>query len=165
MNICVRRANTCDCQFFFDLRTFPEYQQFFYSKQRITLEQHRKWFEARIRSTRHIYMIAELDGDTIGFVRFEPLSYPDCFEIGFALHPDFLGRGLSYHMLTNSISLLNLEVGGIKPLVFASVLQSNSASMASLQKVGFSRASHEEISSFAAHFNNLRASSLLSFRY
>ena len=161
----LRRAKESDSQIFFELRTFPKYQKYFYSQNRITFDQHIKWFRARIKSEQHIYMVAQLEEDCIGCVRFEPICYPNSFEIGFILHPDFLGRGLSSEMLGKAISLLDFEVGGLKPLIFASVLQGNYASLRALDKVGFLPATSDDLTLFGKNLSDCTSSVVLSFRY
>jgi len=165
MRIILRTANIGDSQFFFDLRTLPQYEEFFYAKKPISFSQHSQWFQARIESMRHFYMVAELNEQLMGYVRFEPLCFPDVFEIGFILHPDFLGKGFASEMLVKAISLLDILIGGRKPLIFASVLKSNHASLRVLYKVGFSQVLCEDLNSFGKQLIVRPKSVLLYFRY
>lgn len=164
MSIFLRKAKADDSQFFFDLRTLPQYQKFFYSESPILFEQHSKWFKARIASSQHIYMVAELNKSYIGLVRFEPLSFPEIFEIGFIMHPNFIGKGLACEMLTKAIAFLSIEIGVSKPLVIASVFQSNYASLRTLQKVGFTLANSEELALFESLLLAQPKSTLLCFK-
>lgn len=161
MIILLRDATLCDSEFFFELRTCPQYAQFFYSNHPITFQHHSHWYQSRINSPDHIYLVAQLNSNDIGLVRFEPLSYPVIFEIGFIIHPDYIGKGLSFHMLTKAIFLLNSKIGCHKPLVFASVLQSNLPSLNALFKVGFRMASADESNLYRSHQALAPASILL----
>ena len=162
MTVHLRKASFDDCQFFHELRTFPAYQKYFYSDSPNSYELHSEWFHRKIASSHHIYVVAELEDNYIGYVRFEPLSYPHIFEIGFIMHPNYLGKGLSYEMLVKALDFLAHEVNCPRPLVFASVLQSNVASLKTLQNVGFSTATPDSLS-LSAPFNLERSGSALLF--
>lgn len=60
--------------------------------------EHRRWWHAALANPDLSLLLAELDGQALGFVRFNlggpaPAGWPDSAEIGINLNPDFRGAG------------------------------------------------------------------------
>ena len=67
-------------------------------------------------------------------------------------------------MILEAIYLLESEIGGLKPFIFASVLNSNKPSLRALYKIGFHPASSHELAFYSRYQIQRSDSELLLFK-
>ena len=91
------------------------------SKKKITLNEHKTWFNQIMKSANHLSLIFLFNGEEFGLVRF--FLYNNSAEINYLICEKFRGKRLSKLMLIQSIKLL-LSRHEIKK-IFAKVLKNN----------------------------------------
>jgi UDP-4-amino-4,6-dideoxy-N-acetyl-beta-L-altrosamine N-acetyltransferase len=115
-------------------RNHPAVRSHMLTQHEISLQEHRNWFErAQQDMTRQLLLV--LDGAApIGFVQFSPISQGGIADWGFYARPDApkgSGKKLGHAALTHAFKNLRLHK------VCGQAIESNSASIAFHQKLGF----------------------------
>jgi hypothetical protein len=143
MTLIVRTAKFSDSQFFYDLRGFKGYQQYFLSEFTIDFSDHDRWFRARCDAPLNLLYVASVSACDVGYVRFEPVSTFVGFEISFAIAPMQLGKGYSSEMILKSLHALRSSIPGSENIcVIANVFENNHPSKKALVNSGFLRISN-----------------------
>lgn len=140
MTLMVRPATTKDSRFFYNLRTFEGYQQFFSSSSSIAFSDHERWFSSRLDGSFNLLYIASCPACDVGYVRFEPHPSFHSFEISFAIVHTQLGKGYSGPMISQSLHLLRCAIPVSETIcVIANVFDDNHPSRKALRQCGFSK--------------------------
>jgi RimJ/RimL family protein N-acetyltransferase len=89
---------------------------------------HLEWFEKALGDPRRTLLIGELEGRKIGMVRFD---HGDEVEVSININPACRGQGLSYALLTESMTW-------VRGPVVAEIRPENLASQRLFERAGFS---------------------------
>jgi RimJ/RimL family protein N-acetyltransferase len=138
---CLRRAVPDDMEQLLRLANDPDVRASSFSPAPIALEDHARWFAARIESPDTAIFVLDLEGVVAAMVRYDRVA--EDAEIDIAVHNAFRGRGLGVHILQASASaaMRSLAV----PLLRAVVLERNLASRNCFIKAGFSEVGTEHV--------------------
>lgn len=111
-----------------------------FSSEEIPYESHCKWFEQKLKDTKAILLIIEVEGVSAGIVRFDEKE--DQVIIGVSIDGQFRGKGLGSEFIKVGVA----EFFKSSALtILASIKKENVASVKSFQKAGFSFLKEEEI--------------------
>jgi L-amino acid N-acyltransferase YncA len=118
----------------FEWRNDPISCQMFVSNRKVTLAEHKKWFEGSlINPLRKIY-IGILKDDKVGICRFDSDSKMTSAEVSINLNPTMRGKNLSYKLLSDSIKIYK-KTNPIR--LTATIKKENKASLIIFQKCNF----------------------------
>jgi RimJ/RimL family protein N-acetyltransferase len=106
--------------------------QSFYSNT-IEFENHVNWFKEKLQKDNSLLLINKFDGNNIGLVRFEVEN--DKCSVGILIDEKFRGKGFSSLMLINSSKYYFTR---FSTPIFAHIKKSNTASIRSFEKAGYS---------------------------
>lgn len=103
--------------------------------------QHERWLQDVLADPDRSLLIAELDGESIGQVRFDRLA-GDEWEISITLDPARRAQGLGALLIRSGVDWLRREVGPVP--VIAEVRDSNELSMRAFRACGFTDAGRSQ---------------------
>jgi len=106
----------------------------------ISWSDHRRWLTAMLASGSTALQIAEIGGEPVAMVRFDPED--DAHEVSINVRPDRRGSGLGSAVLRRACQMLEAERGGTQ--IVAAVHQANSGSQRLFERCGFVRAGGSE---------------------
>lgn len=128
----LREATDDDILWWMQLRNIPEVYAGFYAQNRpLEIIGHAKWWYSRNHDWRKY--IIELDGERIGVLNIGQLDHWSP-EIGYAIHPDYWGKGYGKEAVKISLDKLK-ELG--KDHCHTTVLKDNERSLRLLKSLGF----------------------------
>jgi ribosomal protein S18 acetylase RimI-like enzyme len=140
MDIIVRPANSNDAQRIWEIRNTPEARSVAASPDIVPLEQHIDWFNKKYFSnTANHCFVAEDNGNTVGYCRFDIDPKSIQFIISIATDPSTHGKGIGTHLLAESVRLLRSTI----PL-HAEVRKFNTVSLKMFERCGFKKKSEDE---------------------
>jgi pseudaminic acid cytidylyltransferase len=91
-NICIRPAIADDCQDIFDMISDPEVRNATFKQNMITLDEHRTWFQAALKSPdRLLFIIEDNSNYTLGMLRFD--IQKTHADVSIVLNKDSRGHG------------------------------------------------------------------------
>ena len=129
----IREATKNDTKLIFNWSNDPLVRaQSFYSNI-IEFENHKNWFKEKLQNDNSLLLINNFDGNNIGLVKFE-LENDKC-TVGILIDEKFRGKGFSLLMLINSSTYY---FNRFSTPVFAYIKESNTASIRSFEKAGYS---------------------------
>jgi RimJ/RimL family protein N-acetyltransferase len=99
----IRYAENNDSLDIFTWRNDPISIKMFISNNKVTLEEHKKWFESSLKNTLRTIYIGTLNEEKIGICRFDCNQQMTRANISLNLNPSMRGKGLSYQFLSESI--------------------------------------------------------------
>lgn len=139
MSINVRSANLDDSGFVLACRNYEVSREFSTNDSIITVEEHEKWYQARMKKTDGQNFWIFSSGDTnLGYVRLDAsIDFPNNYEISICVSPNFQNLGHGKEMLTKSISM-HFEKYPLSKII-ARVNNSNSASLSLFIRAGFTK--------------------------
>lgn len=138
MKLIVRSAREDDSEFFYKVRTIPQYQKYFLSSLSSTFEEHDQWFLERLNHGLDLMFVACNSCNRIGYVRFEPVECFPAFEISFALLPGALRNACSVPMIKDALTRFAETLGpDASAFVIARILSDNISSLKAVKRVGF----------------------------
>lgn len=130
----IRPANSSDMLNVFNLSNDEEVRKNSFNMDKIELESHKKWYNAKINSSNTIfYIVTDLENKFIGYSRFDN-DYGN-WTITIHLVPDMRGKGLGSKIIkkvSNKI-LTNEKINKTQ----AYVKQNNQASLRAFEKAGY----------------------------
>ena len=139
----IREANYNDTKLIFNWSNDPLVRaQSFYSNT-IEFESHENWFKEKLQNNNSLLLINKFGENNIGLVRFE-LENNKC-TVGILIDEQFRGKGFSSLMLINSCTYYFNRF--LTP-IFAHIKESNTASIRSFEKAGFSFFNKIEVNGF-----------------
>jgi UDP-2,4-diacetamido-2,4,6-trideoxy-beta-L-altropyranose hydrolase len=130
----LRKAMADDLQLLFDWANDPEVRRHSFNPNPISLEEHTKWFQAKLDNPAAILYIAEIDGIPAAQIRFD--INDNKATISYLIGADFRGKGLGHTVLQKGVQKLlqeRPEVTKIEGLV----QKQHMASIRSFEKAGF----------------------------
>ena len=131
----IKDADPSDLLDVFAWRNDPISCQMFISNNKVTLKDHKKWFESSlINPLRKIYIGIYKD-EKVGICRFDLDQLKSIAEVSINLNPKMRGKNLSCHLLSDSIKTYK-KCNQIK--LMATIMKGNKASLTIFQKCDFS---------------------------
>jgi RimJ/RimL family protein N-acetyltransferase len=142
--VVLRPAEPADSDRLFEWVNDPDTRASSFRSERISLEEHRIWYEAALADPLRRVFIAEVpSGPAVGSVRFEPIGRdPARAEIAINLAPRQRGRGLAVPLLE---AALQAALGCGLRLVVARIRSENARSVRVFEKAGFRRRGSERV--------------------
>jgi RimJ/RimL family protein N-acetyltransferase len=139
----LKEATVSDSKLIFNWSNDPLVRaQSFYSNT-IEFERHENWFKEKLHNDNSLLLINKFGENNIGLVRFE-LENDKC-TIGILIDEKFRGKGFSSLMLINSSAYYFNRF--LTP-IFAHIKESNTASIRSFEKAGYSFFNKIEVNGF-----------------
>ena len=129
----LRKVTEGDMDLLFKWANDPVVRKWSFSKQPITLEEHKCWFDQKYNDPNTIMWILEESTQPSGVVRFEKSA--NRVLLNYLIAPEARGKKLASKMLLMSIDKLEKFWKGIDIIAYS--LPENVASIKSLKKVGF----------------------------
>jgi len=131
----IKDADNSDSLDVFVWRNDPISCQMFISNNKVTLEEHKKWFESSLTNPLRKIYIGILRDDKVGICRFDINSKMTSAEVSININPNMRGKNLSYELLSDSIETYK-KTNQIK--LTATIKKENKASSRIFQKCSFS---------------------------
>ena len=139
----IREATDSDTKLIFNWSNDPLVRaQSFYSNA-IEFENHENWFKEKLQNDNSLLLINNFGENNIGLVRFE-LENDKC-TVGILIDEKFRGKGFSSLMLINSSTYY---FNRFSTPIFADIKESNTASIRSFEKAGYSFFNKIEVNGF-----------------
>ena len=139
----IREATENDTKLIFNWSNDPLVRsQSFYSNI-IEFENHKNWFKEKLQNNNSLLLINKFGENNIGLVRFE-LENNKC-TVGILIDEKFRGKGFSSLMLINSSAYY---FNRFSTPIFADIKESNTASIRSFEKAGYSFFNKIEVNGF-----------------
>jgi UDP-2,4-diacetamido-2,4,6-trideoxy-beta-L-altropyranose hydrolase len=130
----LRKATDDDVYLLYDLSNDPEVRRLSFNSAPIPMENHRLWFNDKLKSPSTLFLVIELLGEFAGQVRYE--TEGDKAVVGISIRPDFRGIGLAEKSLRQSAIILKKYFPDIK-IIEAYIKHENIASVKSFEKAGY----------------------------
>ena len=130
----IKDADNCDLLDVFVWRNDPISCHMFISNNKVTLEEHKKWFESCLTNPFRKIYIGILRDEKVGICHFDIDSKMTSAEVSINLNPNMRGINLSYELLSNSIETYR-KTNHIK--LSATIKKENKASLRIFQKCSF----------------------------
>ncbi len=111
-------------------------------KKDISWDEHQAWFRRRLESTDARLYVAEVDGESVGQIRFER-SDDDSWEVSISVAPGHRGKRYAGRLLVTGLDSLGYDLGGSVTVV-ARVRTENASSMKLFARAGFDRVGSEQ---------------------
>ncbi|WP_235925739.1 UDP-2,4-diacetamido-2,4,6-trideoxy-beta-L-altropyranose hydrolase [Pontibacter burrus] len=130
----LRQATIADLELIFDWNNDPEVRRQSFNPEPILLDNHTRWYTARLEDTACRFYIAEIDGLPAAQIRFDIKE--GIATISYLISIGYRGKGLGHIVLQKGIAKLKAESPDLK-LVEGLVQQNNRASVRAFEKAGF----------------------------
>lgn len=131
----VERATTADTDITFKWATDPRVRNFSFNRNTISYEEHTTWLRSKFEDAYCVYLIAKLDTDHIGSIRFDYKE--DTQVISYLVDPAFQGQGLGQVLLLAGIKYMMKNVPGKKLHFTGYVVADNIPSLKAFRKLSF----------------------------
>ena len=131
----IKDADNSDSLDVFQWRNDPISSQMFISKNKVTLEEHKKWFESSLTNPLKKIYIGILTDEKVGICRFDIDEETTSAEVSINLNPIMRGKNLSYELLSGSIKIYKRT--NLTKLT-ATIKKENKVSLIIFQKCSFS---------------------------
>ena len=139
----IREATESDTKLIYNWSNDPFVRaQSFYANA-IVFENHKKWFNEKLKNDNSLLLINKLGENNIGLVRFE-LENDKC-TVGILIDEKFRGKGFSSLMLINSSTYY---FSRFSTPIYAYIKELNAASISSFEKAGYSFFNEIKINGF-----------------
>ncbi len=130
-----RPASEEDCRDLWLWRNNSEVRKWSLSRERISYDKHREWFQSKLRDKRvNIYVFENKNGNKIGQVRFEITK--NLAHININLNPKYIGQGFGKRIIRQATGLFFRKKHGIVEVI-AEVLKENVASRRAFERAGY----------------------------
>ena len=98
MSEILRPATIEDAEIILEWRNDEETRHNSFSKDRIDLETHKKWFKSKLEDRNCFLFMMEMDGERVGQIRLDRVD--DVGEISYTIAPDMRGHGFGKRILS-----------------------------------------------------------------
>ncbi len=142
----LRPASLADAELLLRWRNDPGVREASRTTAAVEPAEHESWLHEVIADPDRVLLIAELEGDPIGQVRFDRRT-GDEREISVSLAATRRGSGLGTELIRLGTQWLQSEMGPVP--VIAEVRDGNDASMRAFRAAGFREAGRSETAGFA----------------
>ncbi|MEJ8756750.1 UDP-2,4-diacetamido-2,4,6-trideoxy-beta-L-altropyranose hydrolase [Pontibacter sp. H259] len=133
-SLTLREATITDLHLVFDWNNDPEVRQRSFNPEPILLENHTRWFKAKLEDATCKFYIAEVAGTPAAQIRFDIKG--DEATISYLVSRDFRGKGIAHVVLIKGLNKFKTESKGIN-LVIGLAQRENIASVRAILKAGF----------------------------
>jgi len=123
----LRQAKLTDSKKLFDLRNHPKVREYSHNTDKISFDEHKKWFEKTMLDDSKQIFIAQEKDDFVGMVRLELID--NACLMSWAIFPEFQGSGFGKIMV-------NMAAKTIDCTLKAEINNNNSASMKIADHIG-----------------------------
>ena len=139
----IRKAVPNDLELYFSLVNDPLVRENSINQKRITLAEHSKWFQRKLKDPDTFLYIVEDINNLIGQVRFDKKGGSDIFAIDYSIAPDYRGMGIGTKMLDLAANELTKDV--LHPFKLnAEVKKSNLPSVKIFRNLNFISSSNDD---------------------
>jgi len=130
----LRKAEIADANDIFEWRNHIEVRKNFFNQEKLSWEEHEKWFMAKLKDPDATAYMAYYKKEKIGTIRFESNEY--VIKTSVMLNPLFLGKGLGPRVIKLGVEEYIKEK---KPdmQIIAEIKEDNLASINAFKKAGF----------------------------
>jgi RimJ/RimL family protein N-acetyltransferase len=128
----LRESNENDAMLLYNWSSDPLVRSQSFNQEPIEFENHKKWFDKKLKNEQSLLLINEFEGESAGLIRFEVEK--EKATIGVLIGEKFRGKGLASDMLIKSTQFYFSKFD--KP-IWAFIKESNQASIKSFSKAGF----------------------------
>ena len=129
----LRPVGLGDAGALFDWVTDPEVRQVSLSDHAVTWPSHLRWLEQRLEDERSLVLMAEIDGTTVGYVRFQDKGQGP--EAAIYVVPAARGRGLAARWLAEATALAARRWPGTP--ILARIRPANATSRRLFERCGY----------------------------
>lgn len=130
-----RKAKMADADLLLQWRNDPIVRQFSFNQQIISKGEHIGWLEKVLKdSRRHLYIIINLQGESIGVVRFDEVG--ETAEINITIADEFRGKGYGCQSIWQACRFFLASHPHIKKVI-ARIKEENEVSIKSFAKANF----------------------------
>ncbi|MER2998774.1 UDP-2,4-diacetamido-2,4,6-trideoxy-beta-L-altropyranose hydrolase [Pontibacter populi] len=133
-NLALRHATIEDIKLVFDWNNDSEVRKHSFNPEPILLENHIRWYKAKLEDASTTFYIAEIIGTPAAQIRFDVNA--DTATISYLISKGFRSKGLGHSVLQKGVSKLTRENKTIKTIV-GLVQKDNLASVRAFEKAGF----------------------------
>ena len=108
----VRPMTHADLELVLNWRNHPDVRSYMYTRNKITLGEHLRWFERTVKDGSKHLLIFEIDTKPFGFVNFSEFAYGKIADWGFYVAPDAskgIGKQLGKVALNYAFNQLKLR--------------------------------------------------------
>ncbi|MCS6802856.1 MAG: UDP-2,4-diacetamido-2,4,6-trideoxy-beta-L-altropyranose hydrolase [Chloroflexota bacterium] len=127
----LRPANSEDCDLVYQINAHPAVRRWSFTSGAIALEEHRRWFAAKLADPACLLFVAEENGEPVGVLRYDLAG--DEATVSIAIDPQRQGRGYGTAVLQAGSALL----GGRAVRVRALIKPDNVASIRVFTSAGY----------------------------
>ena len=134
-DITIRQATEQDCHDLWVWRNHPEVRKWYFCKEGVTYNDHRRWFANKLRdpSTR-IYIAQDALGVKVGQARFDTKEGSTCISV--SLSPLQFGKGLGSRLIKAATEMFLDQEPAVREVI-AQVIENNTASRKAFTKAGY----------------------------
>lgn len=143
----LREAVDDDLYITFDWASDPQLRAYSFQQEIITKEVHTSWFSEKVKDSNCLYLIAEVNKNAVGFIRFDIKE--DVAVINYLISSKYQGQGFGQVLLGCGISYLvaNANSRGLNfHSIVGYVMKPNIQSIRAFERFGFIK--HEENGNF-----------------
>ncbi len=130
----LRPATMADAETLLTWRNEPTTRQMSLTQHEITPEEHAAWFEASLETPARLILIAEIDGQSAGMVRYDKVGASA--EVSINIAPAARGCGMGARLLSSSISALSSHWPDVESIT-ARIRPDNVASLRAFANAGY----------------------------
>lgn len=135
VRIRVQHATIDEVDLTYKWATDQRIRNFSFNRHSISYEEHTTWLRSKFEDANCVYLIAKLDTDPIGSIRFDYKE--DTQVISYLVDPAFQGQGLGQVLLLAGIQYMMKNVPGQKLHFTGYVVADNIPSLKAFRKLGF----------------------------
>jgi RimJ/RimL family protein N-acetyltransferase len=131
----LREAEFEDCDDFFRWRNHPDIRQYFFNKNKVDYEDHKKWLTEKLKSSDTKIYTALQDSKKIGVVRFEVADEKiACVSVN--LNPECLQKKLGRIIISKGTEKF-ISDSGLDCRIIAKIKEDNIRSIKAFEKAGY----------------------------
>lgn len=134
--IAMRKASLSDGANLLSWRNDKLVRETSFSKDEISLEEHRAWLSNVINNKNQLLLIAENNEGSLGVVRFD-FEGEEAARVSIYLNPNFIGLGLGYEVLSAGVDFLKQSEYAHINKIIADVMSENDRSHQFFKRMGF----------------------------
>ncbi|WP_448699652.1 UDP-2,4-diacetamido-2,4,6-trideoxy-beta-L-altropyranose hydrolase [Mucilaginibacter sp. AW1-3] len=134
-NVSLRKANINDIEKTFAWANNTDIRKFFYNKEAIPYDVHKKWFVSKLQSADCFYYVGEYENNLFGSIRFDVKG--NVATISYLIDPAYQNKGLGTILLKKGLNVLLEEADIDIHVIEGEVLAENSASVKVFKKLGY----------------------------
>ena len=166
-DLSIRRAVATDCKVLWELANDPEVRESAFSPAPIPWEDHKVWFESKMKTSRCYILIGELESAVAGQVRVDEQADQVADqgrqgEIDVTVAREFRGKGVGSQLIDLAVDEIFASTGISS--VHAYILPKNIASQRAFENAGFHKTGEDQVKGHRAlHYVRTKATWILAY--